>query len=101
MSTGYRALQVPDLVGRIHVAIVHISLEKTRGNIREDFNKQATAMSEVETCLMIAGNFNDMPKIHTKDIEHFRSVLTDKIGNLPSATMFDVFGFVAQLARYK
>ena len=80
---GYRALINPEHVDRPHVTIVHISLEQTSDGALDVFNKEVAAMPEVETCLMIAGQFDYMLKVRTKDIAHYRTVLTDKIGKLP------------------
>ena len=79
----YRAILDPALVDMKHVTIVHISLTQTSDNSLDEFNAAVQAIPEVQSCLMIAGQFDYMLKVRTHDIAHFREVLGEKIGKLP------------------
>ena len=79
----YRAVLNPALVDMKHVTIVHISLNRTSDSALDDFNAAVRSIPEVQSCLMIAGQFDYMLKVRTHDIAHFREVLGEKIGKLP------------------
>jgi len=79
----YRAVLNPSLIGMGHVTIVHISLMKTSENSLDDFNEAVKEIAEIQSCLLIAGQFDYMLKVRTRDISHFREVLGEQIGKLP------------------
>lgn len=80
---GYSAQVDPAEVNLNHVTVVHVSLVQTSDNSLEDFNKAVRDIPEVQSCLMIAGQFDYMLKIRTRDITHFRQLLGDRISKLP------------------
>ncbi len=80
----YGAILDPAAVEMNHVMLVHVNLVKTNDNALEDFNEAVKQIPEVQTCLMIAGPFDYMLKVRTRDIAHFRELLGEKIGRLPS-----------------
>ncbi len=80
---GYRAVLDPSKVGMNHVTVVHVTLVQTSDNSLETFNNAVKQVPEVESCLMIAGQFDYMLKVRTRDISHFRELLGDKISKLP------------------
>lgn len=79
----YRAVVDPDLVDMKHVTIVHISLTQTSENSLDEFNAAVQVIPEIQSCLMIAGQFDYVLKVRTRDIAHFRQVLGDQISRLP------------------
>lgn len=79
----YRAVIDPVQVDMKHVTIVHISLTQTNDDALDQFNLAVQNIPEVQTCLMIAGQFDYMLKVRTHDITHFREVLGEQIGKLP------------------
>lgn len=81
--SGYHAKVDPAHVGMNHVTIVHINLTRTGDTTLEHFNREVKRIPEIQTCLMIAGSFDYMLQVRTRDIAHFRELLGEKIGNLP------------------
>ena len=81
--SGYAAIIDAALVGLNHVTIVHVSLTQTSDNALEEFNKAVNLLPEIESCLMIAGQFDYMLKVRTRDITHFRNLLGEQISKLP------------------
>jgi Lrp/AsnC family leucine-responsive transcriptional regulator len=79
----YRAILDPALVDMKHVTIVHISLTQTSDNSLDDFNAAVQNIPEVQSCLMIAGPFDYMPKVRSHDMAHFREIPGEQIGKLP------------------
>ncbi|MEO9648549.1 MAG: Lrp/AsnC ligand binding domain-containing protein [Roseobacter sp.] len=82
--SGYRAVLNKEKLGLGHLTIVQVSLAATGGdNSLDAFNEAIEKIAEVETCLMVAGSFDYLLTIRTRDIAHFRQVLGDKINKLP------------------
>ena len=80
---GYRADLEPELLGAGHVIIVHVSLTQTSDNALELFNRAVHRIPEIQSCYMLAGQFDYMLKVRTSDISHYRNVLGEQIGKLP------------------
>jgi Lrp/AsnC family leucine-responsive transcriptional regulator len=71
-------------LGLGHLTVVQVSLAATAGNNSLDaFNDAVNSVPEVESCLMLAGSFDYLLTVRTKDIAHFRHVLGEKINKLP------------------
>ncbi len=82
--SGYRAEVDPVEVNLNHVTIVHVKMMRTLDQSLDDFNDAVKRISEIQTCMMIAGSFDYMLKVRTRDISHFREVLGEKISKLPN-----------------
>lgn len=80
---GYRAELEPEMLGAGHVIIVHVTLIQTSDNALELFNRAVHRIPEIQSCYMLAGQFDYMLKVRTSDITHYRNVLGDQIGKLP------------------
>jgi len=82
--SGYRATLNMDKLGLGHLTIVQVSLAATAGdNSLDAFNRVVKDIPEIECCLMVAGSFDYLLTVRTRDISHFREVLGDKINKLP------------------
>ena len=80
---GYRAVLDPTKVAMSHVTVVHVSLSRTNDTSLNEFSEAVCKIPEVQTCLMIAGSFDYMLKVRTRDMAHFREVHGEQIGKLP------------------
>ena len=80
---GYGAKLDPAALGHPHLAFVQVSLERTTTDILDRFNAAVRRIPEVESCHMIAGGFDYLLKVRTRDMAHYRKVLGDEIGALP------------------
>jgi Lrp/AsnC family transcriptional regulator, leucine-responsive regulatory protein len=83
MIIGYRAQLDVGKLGLAHVAFVEVRLSDTREAALQAFNKAALAIAEVEQCHMIASRFDYLLKVRTRDIQHYRQVLAEKLSALP------------------
>lgn len=81
--TGYRASLSWQKLGLGHVCFVEVRLNDTRQKALQAFNSAVSAIPEVEECHMIAGGYDYLLKVRTKDIESFRSILGECISALP------------------
>jgi Lrp/AsnC family leucine-responsive transcriptional regulator len=80
---GYRALIDPIRLGLDHVAFVEVRLTDTREAALTAFNQAVAKIAEIEQAHMIAGNFDYLMKIRTRNMTDYRIVLAEKISTLP------------------
>ena len=81
--TGYRAELSAARLGLDHIAFVEVRLTDTRERALQAFNAGVRDVPEIEECHMIAGGFDYLIKVRTRDIEHYRRVLSEGISRLP------------------
>ncbi|SDT89999.1 Lrp/AsnC ligand binding domain-containing protein [Stappia sp. ES.058] len=82
--SGYSAKLDPVEVNMNHVTIVQVNMMQTVDTSLEDFNEAVKRIPEIQTCMMIAGSFDYLLQVRTRDIAHFRALLGDKISKLPN-----------------
>jgi Lrp/AsnC family leucine-responsive transcriptional regulator len=80
---GYRALLDPIRLGLDHVAFVEVRLSDTREAALTAFNAAVARVPEIEQAHMIAGNFDYLLKVRTRDMAGYRKVLGEIISALP------------------
>ena len=80
---GYRAVLDPVKLGLDHIAFVEVKLSDTRADALNNFNLAIGKVPEIEQCHMIAGGFDYLLKIRTRNIQHYRAFLGDTISALP------------------
>lgn len=81
---GYRAALDLEKLGLGHLTVVQVSLAATAGdNSLDKFNAAVRKVPEIESCMMLAGSFDYLLTVRTRDIAHFRQVLGDQINKLP------------------
>ena len=88
---GYAALVDPQKLGRNHIAFVQVSLTDTKAKALAAFNAAARAVPEIESCHMIAGSFDYLLKVRTRDIGDYRKVLAETISALPHVSHTSTF----------
>ena len=81
---GYRADLSARRLGLDHVAFVEVRLSDTREKALRAFNEAIRQIPEVEECHLIAGGFDYLVKIRTRDIRDYRRVLSESVSNLPN-----------------
>ena len=80
---GYRTLVDPIRLGLDHIAFVEVRLNDTREAALAAFNKAVAKIPEIEQVHLIAGNFDYLMKIRTRNMSDYRIVLAEKISTLP------------------
>ncbi|WP_271950091.1 Lrp/AsnC family transcriptional regulator [Ruegeria faecimaris] len=81
--TGYSAVLDKERLGLGHMTVVQVSLAATSENSLDKFNDAVRDVTEIESCLMVAGSFDYLLTVRTRDIAHFRQTLGEKINKLP------------------
>lgn len=80
---GYRAVLDPRKLALDHVAFVEVRLSDTREAALRAFNDAVAEVPEIEECHLIAGAFDYLLKVRTRDIRSYREVLGMVISGLP------------------
>ncbi len=80
---SFRAILSSEKLGLDHVAFVEVKLSDTREEALKSFNEAARKINEIEGCHMIAGRFDYLLKVRTRDIRRYRIALGEKISTLP------------------
>ncbi len=80
---GFKAIADPAKLGLDHIAFLEVRLSDTTEPALQAFNTAVRAASEIEQCHMIAGSYDYLLKIRTRDIRGYRRFLADVASNLP------------------
>ena len=80
---GYHARVNATALALSHVALVQVQLSTTTAEALEEFNRAVLAVDCIQSCHMVAGGFDYLLKVRTRDIAHYREVLGSKIAQLP------------------
>lgn len=80
---GFRAVLDPVKLGLDHIAFAEVKLRDTTEVALDAFNGAVLQVPEIEECHMIAGAFDYLLKIRTRDIRAYRQVLGETISALP------------------
>ena len=88
---GYRALLDPISLGLDHVAFVEVRLTDTREAALRAFNAAVQNIPEIEQAHMIAGNFDYLLKVRTRDMAQYRAFLGDVVSVLPHVAATSTF----------
>ncbi len=68
-----------------------MKLSDTRAAALDAFNKAVAKLPEVEECHMIAGSFDYLLKVRTRDMPSYRRVMGEKISALPHVAHTSTF----------
>ncbi len=89
--TGYTALVNQTKLGLSHIAFAQVTLNDTSSSALSAFNKAVQNVSAVEQCHMIAGNFDYLLKVRTRNMQEYRQVLGEEISALPHVLQTSTF----------
>lgn len=89
--TGYTALVDHSKMGLSHIAFVQVTMNDTSSKALNAFNDAVRKIAEVEQCHMIAGGYDYLLKVRTKDMTAYRTVLGEKISALPYVLQTSTF----------
>lgn len=81
---GFRAVINPVKLDQSHVAFVEVKLSDTKETALRAFNEAVGAIPEIEQCHMIAGPFDYLLKVRSRDIFAYRRLLGEQISALPN-----------------
>ncbi|USG61718.1 Lrp/AsnC ligand binding domain-containing protein [Sneathiella marina] len=82
--SGYFTQLNPQVVDAGHIVMVQVQLSGTTARDLEEFNDAVRRIPEIQSCLMVAGGFDYLLKVRTRDIASYRELLGNAISKLPS-----------------
>lgn len=88
---GYAALLDPDKLGAGHVALVQVTLERTTTDVLDAFNAAVREIPQVQSCHMVAGAFDYLLKVRSRDIAEYRALLGTALSALPGVQQTHTF----------
>jgi len=88
---SYHARVNYEQMQKAHVAFVQVVLSDTRASALENFNREVIKLDSIEQCHMIAGSFDYLLKVRTKNIKEYRILLSEKISSLPNVSSTSTF----------
>ncbi|SEA42859.1 Lrp/AsnC family transcriptional regulator [Rubrimonas cliftonensis] len=88
---GYGARLDHARLGLGHIAFVQVTLSDTRSAALAAFNAAARDAPGIVECHMIAGGFDYLLKVRTRDIAGFRRLLGETISALPHVAQTSTF----------
>ena len=88
---GYQAVLAQDKLDRAHVAFVEVKLTSTTASALSAFNRAVLSIPMIEQCHMIAGGFDYLLKVRTRDITEYRIVLAEEISRLPHVSQSSTY----------
>jgi Lrp/AsnC family leucine-responsive transcriptional regulator len=80
---GFKAVLDNHALDRNHIAFTEVKLSDTRDSALNAFNKAVQGIPQIEQCHMIAGQFDYLLKVRTRNIADYRHALGEKISSLP------------------
>jgi Lrp/AsnC family transcriptional regulator, leucine-responsive regulatory protein len=79
---GYVALLDPKKLGATLVSFIEVSLARTTTQALDTFRQEILNMDEVQECHMVAGGFDYLIKVRTRNMEDYRKFLGEKLSSL-------------------
>lgn len=80
---GFRAMLDPARLGLEQVVFVEVKLIDTTEAALSEFNAAVRQAPEIEQCHMIAGAFDYLLKLRTRDMQKYREILGSVVSSLP------------------
>lgn len=80
---GYFAKLDPMVVNAGHIVMVQVQLKGTTADELESFNTAVVRVPEIQSCHMVAGGYDYLLKVRSKDIDAYRRILGEVISKLP------------------
>jgi len=83
---GYSAILNPQMVGAGLLVFVEISLLRNSPDSFRDFRRQASQLTGILECHLVSGNFDYLIKARVRDMQEYRTLLSEKILALPGVS---------------
>ncbi|QTD56035.1 Lrp/AsnC family transcriptional regulator [Parasphingorhabdus cellanae] len=97
--TGYHARLNMRKIRKNYVVFIQVKLEATSRRHLEQFNNAARKIDAIQSCHMMAGGFDYLLKVRCRNMEEYRSILTDSINDLPGVYQTTTFPVMEEVKR--
>lgn len=89
--TGVRADVAPTMVGLGTLVMVGVMLDKSTPENRAAFEGAVLKMKEILDCVLVAGDFDFLLKVRSRDMEDFNKLQGEKLIALPGVRQTRTF----------
>ncbi len=79
---NYVAILDPKMLDATLVSFIEVSLDRTTTRALDNFREEIMRMDEVQECHMVAGGFDYLIKVRTRDMEHYRRFLGEQLSSI-------------------
>ncbi|MBL4603230.1 MAG: Lrp/AsnC ligand binding domain-containing protein [Emcibacteraceae bacterium] len=79
---NYVAILEPKMLDAALVSFIEVSLDRTTTRALDNFRDVVLAMDEVQECHMVAGGFDYLIKVRTRNMEHYRRFLGEQLSTI-------------------
>lgn len=94
---GYRADIDPLKVKQNHLVYVQVKLSSTKVKDLDDFNTAVQDIPQIVSCHMMAGGYDYLLKIRTRNMQEYRAFLGEVLANLPGVHQTSSFPVMEQV----
>lgn len=94
---GYYADLDPDRIRQGYLAYVQIKLSSTKRSTLDGFNAAVQDIPEIMSCHMMAGGYDYLLKVRTKDMTTYRHFLGETLSDLPGVDQTSTFPVMEQV----
>lgn len=94
---GYRADLDADKIQQGYLVYVQVKLSNTHRETLDRFNTAVADIPEIMSCHMMAGGFDYLLKIRTRDMKSYRHLLGDVLSMLPGVDQTATFPVMEQV----
>ena len=94
---GYQANLDPDRVQQGYVVYVQVKLTSTKRAMLERFNEKVREIPEIVSCHMMAGGYDYLLKVRSKDMKAYRDFLVETLSTLPGIDQTSTFPVMEQV----
>ena len=94
---GYHANLDPDRVRQGYLAYVQVKLSSTKRSTLEAFNAAVQDIPQIVSCHMMAGGYDYLLKVRTRDMKAYRYFLGDVLSDLPGVDQTSTFPVMEQV----
>ena len=85
--SGYRAILDPKALGYTLMALVYIAMDQHTPDRFDHFEREISAIPEVQECLLITGQDADYQiKVIVRDMDAYQELLLNRINRIPGVT---------------
>lgn len=100
--TGSQFMINPKALGYSTCAFIGLQINLTSTRTHDEVFQKIKQVSEIVECHHVTGKYSLFVKIHARDNEHLRKLITDKLQSIPEVTNTETFislekGFERQL----
>ncbi|AMG75938.1 Lrp/AsnC ligand binding domain-containing protein [Sphingopyxis granuli] len=80
---GFHALLNPTKLDHALLVFIEVLMDRTTGDVFQEFATSVSVMPEILECHMVAGGFDYLIKVRVRDMEAYRAFLVDTLVHMP------------------